>query len=369
MIARLRVLLPFALSVPHGDELKPHEFSLGEYRVKVYPPCQAAINLADTEAVSPVPVRDLLEQLRPAEPQDVFDSIRIDGVPTIQANLLQIDFLKADFDRRRLTASRPEDFETIGDPPLRLAFWLANSIVTRIRLLTRGSQVKTLSPEKTFWRLDYLNDDEGKLPYSPEFARRRLGAFGTWRVTALTSTIWNKVQALPADFKAPTWDNLLLDAEALLPDVGASIVLAYAALETFIAWALDQLASLARMPPDLWKWINARDRRDKEPSVTEQFDQLLRIFTNKSLKGENELWEAYRNLREARHSFVHEGKCVVGGEEITPQRATMLLQGAKAIIDWVERLLPHQLHRPKLERGVLFTLQKQVGPATPGANV
>lgn len=366
MIARFRVLLPFAFSVRQGDDLKPCEFVLGDYRVRIHPPSQATIDPADTEAVSPVPLCNALEGLRPLDPQNTTDSILMDGVPTIQANLLQIDFLKAEFDRRQLGAPPPEGLEALGDPPVRLVFSIANNFLASIRTLTRGSQVKILSPYSTFWRLDYLTDNEEELPPQPGLFQRRFAASVSWRVTGLDSTIWAKVRALPLDFTPPIWDTLLLDAEALLPDVGASIVLAYAGLETFIAWCLDQLAPLAHVPPDIWRWINVRERHEKEPSVTEQYDQLLRIFTNKSLKDENQLWEAYKNLRDARHSFVHEGKPVVGGEVVTAELAAKIVGQAKAIVDWVELLLPDALRRPKLNRLVVFTLQKmRVAPGAP----
>ena len=146
MIARLRILLPFNFSVRQGDELPPHEFIYGEYRVRIYPPCQAAVDPADVETLSPVPLRDIIEQLRPADVQTATHSIRMDDAPTIQANLLQIDFLKADFDRRRIL---PPDVLGAGDPPIRLVFELANGFLARVRTVTRGSEIKPASPGTT----------------------------------------------------------------------------------------------------------------------------------------------------------------------------------------------------------------------------
>lgn len=44
MIARLRVLLPFTISVRAGDALPPHEFDKGDYHVKFFPPYLAALD-------------------------------------------------------------------------------------------------------------------------------------------------------------------------------------------------------------------------------------------------------------------------------------------------------------------------------------
>lgn len=365
MIARLTILLPFTLSVRQVDRFGEYEFDLGEHRVKIYPPCQAAVNPRDTEAVSPVPMNDVLELLKPADVQEVTDSILMDGAPTIQANLLQIDFAKAAFDRRRPPATAsPEDLETHGDPSARLAFAVANSFLARIRSITRGSQVKSVSPKSTFWQLEYLTDNEEELPPGPHLVRRKRQAPYSFRVTGLNAEVWNKAQTLPVDFKLPTWEILLLDAEAALPEVGLCVVLGYTALETFVEWILNQLVPRGGVPETLWKWIN--ERLDwQAPSVPEQFGQLLKTFSGKSLKDDNNLWEAFQNLRKARNSFVHEGKAFIGKDEVTVERATTLIVQAKAIVDWVEPVLPEALRRLKLERGVEFTFQKLVGTLHP----
>ena len=361
MIARFRILLPFNLSVPQGDELPPHEFTHGEYRVRIYCPCEAAVDSADTETLSPTPLLDIIPQLRPADIQSATDLIRMDGALTIQANLVQIDFLKADFDRRKIPVPS-EELEIHGDPPIQLGFSMANSFLARIRTVTRGSEVRPVSPKTTFWRLRYLTDNQEELPLNPELFRGLFGTPMSWRATGLNVAIWNKAQTLPPDFRPPTWDTLLLDARSLIPEVGPAVVLAYAALETFIEASLKRLASNANLPPGLWDWIDDREGDwRKQPSVPEQYDQLLRFLTNRSLKEENQLWEGFQNLRDARNSFTHQGIPLVGDKEVTVELATRLINRAEAIMDWVELLLPDMLRRPKLERGVTFTFLKMLG--------
>jgi len=196
--------------------------------------------------------------------------------------------------------------------------------------------------------------------------RRRFGTPVSWRVIGLNQNIWSKVQTFPADYTLQIWDTLLLDAEALLPDIGASITVANAAMETFISWCLDQLAPLANIPPDLWEWINSRGDWYKEPSVNEQFDKLLQIFAGKSLKDEVQLWEALQNLRQARNSFTHGGKPLIGNKDVTVELAYALIARAKEIVDWVEVLLPETHRRPKLDRLINFNFQKMLlGPVEP----
>jgi hypothetical protein len=91
----------------------------------------------------------------------------------------------------------------------------------------------------------------------------------------------------------------------LLPEVGPALVLAVTALETLISATLNQLASSANLPSGLWEWINNRGDYRKEPSVEEQFDVLLRVLAGKSLRNQSDLWRGFKDLKEARNSFVH----------------------------------------------------------------
>ena len=48
--------------------------------------------------------------------------------------------------------------------------------------------------------------------------------------------------------------------------------MAAAALETFIAWALDILQEERQLPEGLWAWMKTRDNdHTKEPSIREKF--------------------------------------------------------------------------------------------------
>jgi len=123
------------------------------------------------------------------------------------------------------------------------------------------------------------------------------------------------------------------------------VVLGFSALEVRIEAALNDLARLYGVRPEVWEWIN--DRGPKEPAILEQFDSLLTAVTGRSLKEDNRLWDGFQNLRKARNSFVHDGIAVLGGIPVAPPRATELLQLAGEIIDWVDELLPEALRRPR----------------------
>ena len=51
--------------------------------------------------------------------------------------------------------------------------------------------------------------------------------------------------------------------------------------------------------------------------------------------------------RKARNKFSHEGKPLIGNQEVTREQATELIAKAKAIVAWVERLLPEEARTPK----------------------
>src|SRR5205807_2314975 len=124
------------------------------------------------------------------------------------------------------------------------------------------------------------------LPLDPALFRRRIGGTFEWRVAPLNQDIWNQVGALPISYAPHPWDSILLDAEAILPDVAPAVSLANAVLESFSAWFISQIVMLRGLPTGLWDWINDRGDWYKEPSVIERFDALLEVFAGKSLKTE-----------------------------------------------------------------------------------
>jgi hypothetical protein len=127
-----------------------------------------------------------------------------------------------------------------------------------------------------------------------------------FHATCVTQEVWDCIRSLPIDFSLHTWDALLLDAVSLLPDVAPAIVVANAALETFIPWALNQLHDGKKFPPKLWSWIHNRGDWYKEPSVEDQFDTLLEVLSGRSLKEDKDLWEAFKNLSSSFADFATE---------------------------------------------------------------
>lgn len=356
MIARFRILLPFSIFVRAGDEFPIADIDYGIYRVRIHPPCKAALDPADIRPTSPVPLDDVLRQLKPSATPEMCDLVNLNGNRTIEANLLQVDFVKPEFDRRRSKEGPRPDDEC--DPPHRLGFAIANNWLQRLRTVSRAGQICILTPTSTFWEMEYLADDESPLPQDPELFRRHAAASTQWKLVGLNRECWDRVNALPHDYEPYGWDRIILDAEALLPDIAASLSLANAALEAFSSWWVNQLATLRGMPSGMWDWINERGDWYKEPSVDERFDVLSRILAGKSLKQETELWKAYKELRGARNKFAHGGKVLIGKTEVSLELAGKLVLRAMDIITWCETLLPATIRRPPIGPEVQWEIRK-----------
>jgi len=148
---------------------------------------------------------------------------------------------------------------------------------------------------------------------------------------------------------APRWHDLLLDAAGALPKIGTALVLAATSLEVFIADILDGLAQGSQLPGALWNWLNHRGDWQKDPSTEEQFDFLLAHFTGHSLKENQQLWGAFKNIRTARNTFVHEGAAKLGGKVVTLAEATQFVIKTREIVDWVRPWLPPDFQWPHLE--------------------
>jgi hypothetical protein len=252
MLARLHVVLPFALTLPDGEVFSVYGYEDEGYEIRIYPPVRSDQPSPDT----------------------IADGIYIDEKPAIQANALRIDFRKDDFDRR-------SGIEC--DPPYELIRRTINLFLRKVRFVTRGFQVTPINFPQAPWRLRYLNDDGGELETVKGLVKGRGAVAFSFSWIAITAKIWNDIHGLAVNYAPPEWDSLYLDAVATLPDIGPSLVLAATSLEVFISHVLDALATKNVVPPQLWDWINNREWL-REPTVEEQFDDLLKLLLGASLK-------------------------------------------------------------------------------------
>jgi len=219
----------------------------------------------------------------------------------------------------------------------------------KLRFVTRGSAIKPLDFPLTTWRITYLNEDGTELVAEKGLVRARLGRALKLSWIAVNSQVWRNLHSLSPDYIPPSWELLLLDSNDLLPEIGPSIVLAMTALEVFISIFLDQLADRSAIPQDLWKWINNRQLFLQDPTIDDQFDELLKILTGVSLKEKKELWDAFKNLKKARNSFVHEGIAKVGNRALSREDAQRLIGSADKIIRFIKEKLPEDMKWPEFK--------------------
>jgi hypothetical protein len=301
--------------VPEGEEFRIYEFADGDYRVRFMPP------LRDPGA---------LTGRRP-------EGLRLNGRPAFEANVMQIDFWREEFDRK---ASAPID------PPEDIIRRAVSEFHWRLRFTTRAAHAQAVSFPSSRWRLEYTKDDGSPLQPLEGDVRGRGTIQFQWSFVGLSSDVWNNIFGLPPDFHVPVWDGLRLDAQAALPNVGTAVVLAATSLEVFISVLLDELASKS-LSPTLWKWIRERDGKYlQQPSIEEQFDVLLKQFAGHSLKEDQALWESFKNLRSARNTFVHEGVARVGKAPLTKDAAAVLVNCVNDIIAKVREWIPEDLRWP-----------------------
>jgi len=337
MLARLYVLLPFSLQVPDGENFIVRTYEERGYRIQIYPPVSSDI---------------------PAKAGKI-DEITVNGHPATSVNALRIDFSKDQFDRRL-------GFDC--DPPYEFIKIVVNSFLTRLRYVTRAAWIHLIDFQRTTWRLRYLNDDGTELEEEKELVRGRGAINVRMQLIGLTKEVWEDIHDLPSNFEAATWDDLLLDAQDTLPQIGPAVVLAATALEVFIGRMLDKLAERSTVPPDLWKWITHREWL-REATTEEQFDELLNVLLGYSLKEDVKLWEAFKNLKTARNTFVHEGVARLGNSLVTDEEARQLLNRAVEIIRTIWEHIPQELqwkeykHELKVEAKFRF-FDDQSGGAT-----
>lgn len=349
MIARYSLLLPFEFTLGADLILPTLKLSLGGERIVVHQPTRAMLDTRDLHPASEAPLGELPLKLMPAPPVPTF-AVTVDGKPTIHANLLIVDFVRDQFDRRR-----DAPVGTSADPPVEQAIEAANEVLRRIRILARASNARLLNPGDVLWLLRYLRDDGALVDEDPLLYRERWVAIADWKLVGITPRLWTAASNLESRAVARVWEDLLLDADALFAEVGPAVVLAHSALETFARATLERLSQASSTPPRLWKFVF---REGREPPLDAQLDELLHLFSGHSLKERNDLWHAYKTLKKARNSYAHHGEPMIEGRLVTRKDLLGLLAATRDIIDWVETFLPGEWRRPVYQETANFTLDK-----------
>lgn len=312
MIARLFVKLPFSFDIPLGSRFDVYQIEYPGYVVNFYPPL-------------------------PSETEHVASgvSLCINGTKTFKVDTLKIDIIQDDFNRTTNVESDPS-FEVLNH--------LINELLDRLKYVTNSSIIKPVQLPSAAWRIIYLNDDGSELAEEDGVIRVRGALAYSYQVHPLTSEMWTDSFVLSdKDWTMPKWKMLILDARNSLPEVGPSVVLAASALEVFIYEVLNQLASsLDDKELGLWGWLNSRGL-GKAPTIEEQFDKLLKYFTDQSLKIDNKLWESLKNIFKCRNSFLHDGEPLIGGVLIDVQTARNLIEQSERIIEFVRLAIPAEL--------------------------
>ena len=341
MIAQFRILLPYDIFIA-GDEgwlAFDGTVAVSEpastYHFKLYAPALYAERPDSTGTVH----EHALSWIAKMNSPTFSESLLLDGKRVSKVNVLVIDFIDTEF-------SRASETQGDDDPLTEFAFELANEFLARLRVYSRAAYIKPLVYKRDPWHLRYLTDNFEDLEKEEGKLRSKIARQMQVGETALTPETMQMVASRWNSAEPYVWDGLLLDAQGLWPDIGSSIVLAYAALETFIEWALGVLQEeQKKFPEKFWRWIRERDHWMKNPSVGEQFDALLFAFTGRSLKDDPMLWTVFTALKKARNTLVHEGSATEGKEKVNPARAKELIAGAEKIIAWVEQLLPETQRR------------------------
>lgn len=325
MICRFNVVLPFRIGVVDRAALKPLQFLRDSDQVCIYPPFRARkVFVPERGELIPIAEPDLL--------QNEDDGRMVNRCPTIQGDLLRIDLVRDDFDRRESSSS---------DSLRSTLFQIANEFLTSLRTLTGSSLILPISIASTM-KIEYLNNDDSQLAPVEGLCRYENSTTVVLDFTPLDSDLWKGISSLLPTYEPPVFEALILDAHASRQEVGTSIVLLATALEVLVDTALKHTSTAVSLPEGLWNWINDRsgDYR-KQPSVEEQW-HLLGIFTGRFLKRNTKPWAEYLKIKKARNSYVHKGRVDIDGKALAPADIGNMINAANEIIEFVRPVLPEE---------------------------
>lgn len=324
MLARVHIVLPYVLLIPENENYKVYAYEVDGYQVRIYMP----------------------ERSERADSYDDAETKLINGAKAFNADVLRIDFQKEEFNRNEEEIKENDLLST--DPPIELIKNVANEFLNRLRYVTNGSRIKLLDSPIPNWNIQYLNDDGTELDEEKGFVRGRFCRNFNFSYIAVNNEVWENAHSIKPSSPLPVWKNLLLDAEALLPEVGPTIILTFTSLEVFISTTLDSLVETGKVDKELWDWINSRGPL-KDPSITEKYDFLLKHILGVILKGNNPTWDAFKHLQKARNSFAHEGIAKIGDDIVTSDKAREFIIKAKEIIETIREALPEEHKWPEFK--------------------
>lgn len=327
MLARIYIQLPFVLTIPEKEIYPVYGYKLGIYNIYYFFP----------------------ERSEKADRYSSADSMKMDGKPAINADVLRIEFQTKRFNRK---------VNVEIDPPLKLIEEAANDFLSRLRYATNASKVKLIKLSGLNWSCTYLKDDGTELRKDKRYVRGRGMRKFKFSYVALNKQIWENIHSIPPGYELPVWKTLLLDADSILPEIGPAIILTFTALEVFISRILDAVAKYKKIDSEFWEWINNSRGYLKKPSIEEKYNFLSLHIIGKSIKEDNDFWEAFKHLRKARNSFVHTGVAMIGDELVTEEKTRFFISKAKEIIDFIKNEIPEELRWLEFEHGVQMEFTK-----------
>jgi hypothetical protein len=216
MIARFSILLPFDLLITENEQWASVDLTSPDHRVRIYVPFLAADR---PQAIATV----LGATQIPMKPPSFTDNMLVGGKRVAQVNVLIMDFMKDQFERA-------DDPKVSHEPKPEVAFEIANEFLMRIRIYSRVAEIIPVTIQRDPWWARYLTDEGKELELEEGKIRGYRGGISLVGRAAITPDVLQTTAARWNTAEPYTWDLLMLDARASLPDVGSSIVMAAAAL-------------------------------------------------------------------------------------------------------------------------------------------
>ncbi len=274
--------------------------------------------------------------------------ITMNGKSLVLCNIVVIDYLDVEFDRRIDALPKGTQANlTAGIPTVLGVFELANQYLRWLRAVSGLSVLREVDPTRQSWLIEYLTDSGDALTQEDGKFRARNSHGGDLPWSAIFEpTLEAAVQDLDQSPPAP-WDQLMLEAVDELPATGTAIVLAYAAVEQLINVVITQ-----NVPSS----YSAKRRKallsNKRTSPLDRADLVLASLVGQSLRTQRDGWTAVEELASLRNKYLHYG--------IPPTFATTpawfaaghLIRRASEAMLWLEGFLPENMRRSRAVKAI-----------------
>jgi hypothetical protein len=201
---------------------------------------------------------------------------------------------------------------------------------TTLRYVSNFVKLKPFEIYRTFYDINFTSDDGEPITIPDLRLIRRVNVL----YYIITNEMWNEATQIPYEYSLPQWKITLLDSRDLVNNPGSALVLAFSSLEIYINELLIKHVNLFENEQNKYRYLDKI--QNVNTNIYDKFCTLSKKILGFSLKKNDVLFNVFKNIKEARNCFIHNGTLIFNRTEITPVSIVSIINKIESIIHFYE---------------------------------